>query len=55
MGELGDDADTDKLDERMWGSDDDDEEQEQEEREKKEEKGAGVDPVRKFTSSLTKQ
>ena len=43
MGDLGDEKETEKLDERMWGSEDEDEDEEQSE--KKEEKGKGMDAV----------
>ena len=46
MGDLGDEEKTEKLDERMWGSDDEDEdEQDDKSDEKKEEKGKGMDAV----------
>ena len=45
MGDLGDDNETEKLDERMWGSDNEEEEENDNSNEKKEEKGAGMDQV----------
>nr|CAB3263714.1 midasin [Phallusia mammillata] len=42
MGDLGDDAEADKLDERMWGSEDEEEEDENKNG-MQEEKGAGMD------------
>ena len=47
MGDLGDEKETEKLDERMWGSDDEDDDEEDTSKEKKEEKGKGMDAVRK--------
>jgi len=44
MGDLGEEEETEKLDERMWGSDDEDEEDDKSD-EKKEEKGKGMDAV----------
>ena len=44
MGDLGDEPDADKMDERIWGSEDEDEDPE-ERKDKEEEKGSGVDKV----------
>ena len=43
MGDLGDEDEANKLDERMWGSDE--EEEQEDSSDKKEEKGQGVDAV----------
>ena len=44
MGDLGEEEETEKLDERMWGSDDEDDDEDKAD-EKKEEKGKGMDAV----------
>ena len=49
MGDLGDEQEVEKLDERMWGSDNDDDDDENESKDdKREEKGKGVDSVGDF-------
>ena len=53
MGDLGDEEKTEKLDERMWGSDDEDEDEEEKSDEKKEEKGQGMDAVNSVSLSDT--